>query len=147
MNCFCSKISLSQSISISELDYIISNSEGLNTRQGLNDLNLKLNELIPSNSNVNKNDLAKYIDLSMTPMVGASGAIFGVMAAFAILFPNTEFYLYFAIPVKAKYVAGLYFVYEVYRSIEGANDGTAHLAHVGGAIVGAVFRIVLEKKG
>lgn len=140
------KESLSQSISISDLDYIISNSEGLNTTQGLNDLNQKLNELIPANSNINKNDLAKYIDLSMTPMVGASGAIFGVMAAFAILFPNTEFYLYFAIPVKAKYLVGFYFIYEVYRSVEGANDGTAHLAHVGGAIVGAIFVLFWRKK-
>ena len=140
------KDSLSQSISISDLDYIIANSEGLNTTQGLNELNQKLRELIPANSNINPEDLKNYIDLSMTPMVGASGAIFGVMAAFAILFPNTEFYLYFAIPVKAKYLVGLYFVYEVYMSLEGANDGTAHLAHVGGAIVGAVFVFFWRKK-
>ena len=140
------KDSLSQSISISDLDYIIANSEGLNTTQGLNELNQKLRELIPANSNINPEDLKNYIDLSMTPMVGASGAIFGVMAAFAILFPNTEFYLYFAIPVKAKYLVGLYFIYEVYMSLEGANDGTAHLAHVGGAIVGAVFVFFWRKK-
>jgi len=134
------KDSLSQSISISELDYIISNSEGFN------ELEKNLSEFIPSNSNVNIENLKKYIELSITPMVGASGAIFGVMAAFAILFPNTEFYLYFAIPVKAKYLVGLYFVYEVYMSLEGANDGTAHLAHVGGAIVGAVFVLFWRKK-
>ena len=43
----------------------------------------------------------QYLVMINTPMVGASGAIFGVMAAFAILFPNTEFRLYFAIPIKA----------------------------------------------
>ena len=49
-------------------------------------MNKNLREFIPPNSNVNFEDLKKYIDLSITPMVGASGAIFGVMAAFAILF-------------------------------------------------------------
>ena len=50
----------------------------------------------------------QYLVMINTPMVGASGAIFGVMAAFAILFPNTEFRLYFAIPIKAKWFVGAY---------------------------------------
>ena len=81
-----------------------------------------------------------------TPVVGASGAIYGLLLAFGYLFPNSVIYLYFAIPVKAKYLVGLYFVYEVYMSLEGANDGTAHLGHVGGAIVGAVFVLFWRKK-
>ena len=81
-----------------------------------------------------------YIIKSFTPMVGASGAVFGVMAAFAILFPNTEFMLYFAIPVKAKFLVGAYFLLEVYLAYQNdAGDHTAHLAHVGGAIVGAII--------
>lgn len=82
----------------------------------------------------------EYIIKSFTPMVGASGAVFGVMAAFAILFPNTEFMLYFAIPVKAKFLVGAYFLLEVYLAYQNdAGDHTAHLAHVGGAIVGAII--------
>jgi len=68
------------------------------------------------------------------------------MAAFAILFPNTEFRLYFAIPVKAKYFVAAYFLIEVYLSFQNnANDNTAHLAHVGGAIVGAIIVLFWRK--
>jgi membrane associated rhomboid family serine protease len=82
-----------------------------------------------------------------TPMVGASGAIFGVMAAFAILFPNTEFRLYFAIPIKAKWFVGAYFLFEVYQSyLNESGDSTAHLAHVGGALVGAIIVLFWRKK-
>ena len=87
-----------------------------------------------------------YVIKSFTPMVGASGAVFGVMAAFAILFPNTEFMLYFAIPVKAKYLVGIYFLLEVFLAYQNnAGDNTAHLAHVGGAIVGGVIVLFWRK--
>jgi len=89
----------------------------------------------------------KYLIMINSPMVGASGAIFGVMAAFTILFPNTVFYLYFAIPVKAKYLVGAYLVYTVYMILFPAqNDSTAHLAHLGGAIAGAVLVLYWRKK-
>lgn len=94
------------------------------------------------NSNV-----LQYASLCFTPMVGASGAIFGVMAAFAILFPNTEFRLYFAIPIKAKYFVAAYFLWELYQSFQNnPNDNTAHLAHVGGAIVGGIIVLFWRKK-
>lgn len=91
--------------------------------------------------------LYDYTAKSVTPMVGASGAIFGVMAAFAILFPNTEFMLYFAIPVKAKYLVGGYILLEIYLSFQdNPADNTAHLAHVGGAVVGAIIVLFWRKK-
>jgi membrane associated rhomboid family serine protease len=94
----------------------------------------------------NSQAVVNYASQSFTPIVGASGAIFGVMAAFAILFPNTEFRLYFAIPVKAKYFVAAYFLIEVYLSFQNnANDNTAHLAHVGGAIVGAIIVLFWRK--
>jgi membrane associated rhomboid family serine protease len=89
--------------------------------------------------------LENYISLSLTPMIGASGAVFGVMAAFAILFPNTEFMLYFAIPVKAKYLVSAYFVFELYQSFNAPGDNVAHLAHVGGAIVGAILILIWRR--
>ena len=87
-----------------------------------------------------------YVVKSYTPMVGASGAIFGVLTAFAILFPNTEFRIYFLIPVKAKYFVGLYLLWEVYQAFQNnINDNTAHLAHIGGAIVGAAIVLFWRK--
>ena len=82
------------------------------------------------------------------PMVGASGAIFGLSAAFAILFPNTELMLiFFPVPIKAKYLIGGYFIYEVYSSIfESQGDHIAHLAHVGGAITGAIIIFIWQRR-
>ena len=80
----------------------------------------------------NQKAIVKYMQMINTPMVGASGAIFGVMAAFTILFPNTVFYLYFAIPVKAKFLVGAYLAYTLYMIIyPNELDNTAHLAHLG----------------
>ncbi len=84
--------------------------------------------------------LQAYADFNWSRLVGASGAIFGLLAGFAILFPNTELRLLFPpIPVKAKYLIGAYIAFEIYSSIYNSNDQIAHLAHVGGAIVGAAF--------
>jgi membrane associated rhomboid family serine protease len=91
--------------------------------------------------------LNDYIGMSMTPMVGASGAVFGLLAAFALLFPNTELQLLFPpIPVKAKYLIGGYFVLEIYSSFhQTAGDHVAHLAHVGGAIVGGIIVLIWKR--
>lgn len=78
--------------------------------------------------------------LSMPNIIGASGAVAGVMAAFGYLFPNSVLYLYFAIPVKAKYIVGFYFIYELYQAYlslgSSATDNIAHFAHVGGFLMG-----------
>ncbi|WP_300661039.1 rhomboid family intramembrane serine protease [Fluviicola sp.] len=93
--------------------------------------------------------ITEYTIKSYTPMVGASGAIFGLLAAFAILFPNTELMLIFPpIPLKAKWLIGGYFLLEVYSSFQNnVGDNVAHLAHVGGAIVGAIMVLIWRKKG
>ena len=93
--------------------------------------------------------LADYTIKSIVPMVGASGAIFGLLAAFAILFPNTQLMLLFPpIPIKAKWLIGGYFVFEVYNSFQNnAGDNVAHLAHVGGAIVGAILVLIWRRTG
>ncbi|WP_430402108.1 rhomboid family intramembrane serine protease [Fluviicola sp.] len=93
--------------------------------------------------------IQSYISKSFTTMVGASGAIFGVMAAFAILFPNTQLMLIFPpIPIKAKWLIGGYFVFELYNSFQNnSGDNVAHLAHVGGAIVGAILVLIWRRTG
>lgn len=98
---------------------------------------------------VQYNALGDYAIKSIVPMVGASGAIFGLLAAFAILFPNTELMLLFPpIPIKAKWLIGGYFVFEVYSSFQNnAGDNVAHLAHVGGAIVGAILVLIWRRTG
>ena len=70
------------------------------------------------------------------PMVGASGAIFGILMAFGLLFPNTElFLLFFPFPIKAKYFVAFYGLYELYAGIQNAqSDNVAHFAHIGGMI-------------
>ncbi len=103
----------------------------------------RLNEIIDTLPPLGINYLIK----SNSVLFGASGAVFGIMAGFAILFPNTELQLLFPpIPVKAKYLIGGYFVLEVYRSIYlTAGDNVAHLAHVGGAIVGAIIVLIWRR--
>ncbi len=71
------------------------------------------------------------------PVVGASGAVFGVLLAFGMLFPNTELLLYFVIPVKAKYFVVGYGLIELYLGIQNnPNDNVAHFAHLGGMLFG-----------
>jgi membrane associated rhomboid family serine protease len=90
--------------------------------------------------------LQRYYDLSTSTMAGASGALFGVMAGFAVLFPNTELMLLFPpIPVKAKYLIGAYLIFEIYSSLYASNDHVAHLAHVGGALVGIILVLIWRK--
>lgn len=70
--------------------------------------------------------------------VGASGALFGVLTAFAMLFPNTELYLMFIpIPIKAKYFVAVYILVELYLGVAMyGGDNVAHFAHLGGALFG-----------
>lgn len=78
-----------------------------------------------------------YRDITNIPMVGASGAVFGILMAFALLFPNTQLFLLFPpIPVKAKYLVLFYGLYEVYSEFSRMpGDNVAHLAHLSGMLI------------
>ena len=87
-----------------------------------------------------------YQNYLNTSTIGASGSVSGVLAAFVYLFPNTYLYIYFLIPVKAKWIGFLYFGYEVFMGISNsAGDNVAHWAHVGGAIVGLLIVMTWNK--
>ncbi|WP_392437265.1 rhomboid family intramembrane serine protease [Cruoricaptor ignavus] len=82
-----------------------------------------------------------------TPMVGASGAIFGVMTAFATLFPDTKLYFMFIpVPISAKYILPVIIVVSIYLGFSDQMSGIAHFAHVGGAIVGWIMARSWKKK-
>jgi membrane associated rhomboid family serine protease len=76
------------------------------------------------------------------PTIGASGAIYGVLIAFGVLFPNRYIFLYFFIPVKAKYLITFLILIEFFAISPGSN--IAHLAHLGGALAGFIY-ILLDK--
>ncbi|MFZ9002879.1 MAG: rhomboid family intramembrane serine protease [Robiginitalea sp.] len=84
-----------------------------------------------------------FLDSFFTPAVGASGAIYGILVAFGMLFPNSELFLIFLpIPIKAKYFIPALIILDLFScvtwySIFGA--GIAHFAHVGGALFGFIM--------
>lgn len=80
--------------------------------------------------------------------VGASGAIYGILAAFGILFPNRPMYLMFIpVPVKAKWMVLGFVGIELLIGLSSANDGVAHFAHLGGMIVGAIMVWIWKRNG
>ena len=83
-----------------------------------------------------------------TPTVGASGAVFGILLAFGMMFPNSLIYVYFAIPVKAKYFVMIYGAIELYMGFSNnPADNVAHFAHLGGMIFGFILISYWKKKG
>jgi membrane associated rhomboid family serine protease len=84
---------------------------------------------------------------TMSSMRGASGAVFGILMAFGMLFPNTELMLlFFPFPIKAKYFVMLWGAFELYAGIQRApGDNVAHYAHLGGMLFAYILIKVWEK--
>jgi len=76
---------------------------------------------------------------SPIPVIGASGAIYGVLVAFAMLFPNRLVYIYFLFPIKAKYLVIIFAAIEFFASLGQSQGGVAHFAHLGGMVVGFLY--------
>jgi membrane associated rhomboid family serine protease len=82
-------------------------------------------------------DMQNLQILLNTPTVGASGAIFGVLLAFGVLFPNTQLILLFPpIPIRAKYFVMIYGAIELYMALTQPGSNIAHAAHLGGMLFG-----------
>lgn len=86
----------------------------------------------------------QYFTQSEAPAVGASGAIMGLFAAFAYLFPNTKISLYFFIPIKAKWVVVGLIAIDLFYGVNG-GDNVAHFAHLGGAVTGFIIVLIWNK--
>jgi len=83
----------------------------------------------------------KLADIYYTPLVGASGAIFGLLVTFGMLYPNMEMMvLFIPVPVKAKYLIPVYIVIEIWLGVgQYGGDNVAHFAHIGGAVLGYIM--------
>lgn len=86
--------------------------------------------------------------LNQLQTVGASGAVYGILLAFGMIFPNQPIYMMFIpIPIKAKYFVIGYGVIELLYGFSMANDGIAHFAHLGGMLFGLLMILYWKHKG
>ena len=115
--------------------------------------NLALYESDTSNT-LALNNLVSFIHhyktyfLNLSVAVGASGAIYGILLAFGMLFPNQTIYLYFAIPIKAIYMVIIFAAIELMMAFQNnPGDNVAHVAHLGGMIFGyIIIKLWYQKK-
>ena len=89
--------------------------------------------------------MSQYLNYLTT--VGASGAIYGLLLAFGMMFPNSMIYLYFLVPIKAKWFVIGYAVIELLNGLGASGDHVAHFAHLGGMLVGLIIILIWKKKG
>ncbi|MBR3572551.1 MAG: rhomboid family intramembrane serine protease [Bacteroidales bacterium] len=91
---------------------------------------------------ITANAKAQYLD--SFNIIGASGAVYGVLLAFGMLFPNDYIYLYFMLPIKAKWFVIIYGVIELVTGLS-TSDGVAHFAHLGGMLFGIVVILLWRR--
>ena len=107
----------------------------LTTLQGYDNVRIAANHIIP---------MSEYLNMLTT--VGASGAVYGILLAFGMMFPNSTIYIYFAIPLKAKWFVLIYGIIELFAGFTSV-DTVAHFAHVGGMLFGLVLILYWKKNG
>ncbi|MCX7728666.1 MAG: rhomboid family intramembrane serine protease [Bacteroidia bacterium] len=109
------------------------------------------NEIIQLSEGVFKNEMLEKWNERMNEIydsmivIGASGAIYGLLAAYGVLFPNAYFYIYFIMPIKAKWFVILYGLIELFTGIF-MDDNVAHFAHLGGMVVGIIWILWWKRK-
>lgn len=93
----------------------------------------KMNELVTATISIQDGFTNQFV------LIGASGAVYGVLLAFGMLFPNNYIYIYFLLPIKAKWFVLIYGAIELWYGVTGTSDGVAHFAHLGGMIFGILL--------
>jgi len=89
--------------------------------------------------------LTQMLLVQNAPAIGASGAIMGLLAAFAYLFPNVEFFIIpIPFPVKAKYMVAVIAAIDLFGGLQGSDD-VAHFAHIGGLVMGFILVIIWNR--
>jgi len=97
------------------------------TLQGYDSVRIAANQIV---------SMADYLNMMTT--VGASGAVYGILLAFGMTWPNSRIYIYFAIPIKAKWFVIIYGLIELFSGFRGV-DNVAHFAHLGGMVFGLIL--------
>lgn len=111
------------------------------------DVNIANDLIAQAGVPVNGELISKYYWTAHVAVVGASGAVFGIILAFGMMFPNSKIYLYFAIPIKAKWFVIGYGIFEFVSGISGIQSGIAHFAHLGGMLFGYLMIRYWKKRG
>lgn len=111
------------------------------------DVNIANDLIAQAGVPVNGELISKYYWTAHAAVVGASGAVFGIILAFGMMFPNSKIYLYFAIPIKAKWFVIGYGIFEFVSGISGIQSGIAHFAHLGGMLFGYLMVRYWKKRG
>lgn len=105
-------------------------------------------DILQQGYNFSDPNLARLNIIYNVGTIGASGAIFGILLAFGMIFPNRPIYLYFVMPIKAKWIVIIYGGFELLSGItQNMYDNVAHFAHVGGMIVGIFILLYWKKNG
>jgi membrane associated rhomboid family serine protease len=102
-------------------------------------------QILKNNQNFGDPLMGKLNELYNMTTIGASGAVFGLLLAFGMLFPNSLIYIYFFIPMKAKWFVIIYGAIELFSGVYYTGSNVAHFAHLGGMIFG-FFLILYWKK-
>lgn len=128
------------------------NKHGVPVHYTLDEANNILNELRTNANNIQVQNQALTLLADTTnqaisfPTMGASGAVFGCLAAFGLLFPNHLLYFYFFVPIKAKWFVTGYIVLELFLGFQKMpGDNIARFAHVGGAVMGLILAYFWKK--
>ena len=72
-------------------------------------------------------------------IIGASGAVYGLLAAYGVLFPESLVYIYFLFPIRAKYLVVIFGLFEFFASLWPGASPVAHLVHLGGMVIGLIY--------
>jgi hypothetical protein len=121
-------------------------------QESFHDFSVKYDQLMLKDPSLTLPAVVEFVQqykidyLNAPVVVGASGAVFGLLLAYGMMFPNNIIYIYFAIPLKAKYFVILYGAIELYSGLSNnAADNVAHFAHLGGMLFG-IFLILYWKR-